>query len=169
MKLGKFLKDIVVNKFVKVILNPIKEAVRKPEEIAKSAKPEIIRVDTDRVLDVDTGELIENPIYDEYFPEYTQIVLDNFKSYLAGFPEPIYEPYKKALNALIDQYGEDAVAKAIDSLPDGARTYLDYIKHGNYEKGAIEMSSNILNMMPISEQEKQEMEDKITSLVWYED
>ena len=111
----------------------------------------------------------EKASYSDYeeFPVETDLVISGFKSFVKNFPDRVSVPMLDALDALIEMTSAEDVARALFNLPETYHTYLYYVKMGDYRKGAVQISSNLLNMIPnLTDSQRQSIEDEITAIIY---
>ena len=131
-------------------------------EIVDDLRDVPAKYDYDYVIDYGDDEYE----YEE-IPLEVDLIVDNFRDFVSKFPDRVAEPMINALDTIVNEAGKEKVAYALYNMPDAYHTYLYYVKMGDYEKSASQMSSNIINMLPgLTNDEKSNLENLVTQIVY---
>lgn len=96
----------------------------------------------------------------EYFPSFTDNVINRFKTYILGFPKGISDMVLPLINTLIQEQGADSVATALENMPLQFHEYLHRHKHDS-NGGVQEFATSLIEYLPdASPQYKKDLMDR---------
>ena len=86
--------------------------------------------------------------------------IQRFKTYILGFPPAISEMIMPLINTLIREQGEDAVAIALENMPE---QFHEYLHRNAYDSGTAisDFASSLIEYLPdVSIQYKKDLMDR---------